>query len=98
MASTSLLTRSANQIIREIENELVCPGERPRRAFSYLTCRGKTRIYTPRASRLLLPLIPALFSALIFVVIQGGSRRTSLSLHAKFPGLVNLVVIYKDAP
>jgi hypothetical protein len=42
------------------------------------------------------PMIPALILRLIFVVICGGSRRTSLSLHAKFPGLVNLVVIYNE--
>jgi len=46
--------------------------------------------------RVLLRMIPALVLRLIFVVICGGSRRTSLSLHAKFLGLVNLVVIYND--
>src|ERR1019366_3317989 len=52
----------------------------------------------PGASRLHLPLVRTLVLRLIFVVSCGGARRSSLSLHAKFLGLVNFVVIYNDPP
>jgi hypothetical protein len=39
-----------------------------------------------------------LFSALIFIDIWGWSRCTSLSLHAKFHGLVIFIVLYNGLP
>jgi hypothetical protein len=38
-----------------------------------------------------------MFLALMFIVICDACRRVSLRLHAKFPAIVEIIVLYNEA-